>query len=78
MHEAGTVMWVTYVRSILCDNGFEQIWLFGCGVEKRRFYETKNVTLILAQNTNKQINHGCVITWIQVTAVIKRPLQELF
>eukprot|EP00745_Piridium_sociabile_P009560 TRINITY_DN16703_c0_g1_i6.p1 TRINITY_DN16703_c0_g1~~TRINITY_DN16703_c0_g1_i6.p1 ORF type:complete len:109 (-),score=6.00 TRINITY_DN16703_c0_g1_i6:146-472(-) len=27
--------WVSHVKSILCENGFEQVWLFGCDREKR-------------------------------------------
>ena len=41
MHEGGAVTWVTHVKSILCDNGFEQVWLFGCGNEKYLFRELK-------------------------------------
>ena len=37
MHEAGAFTWVTHVKSILCDNGFEQVWLFG-GDEKMPFF----------------------------------------
>ena len=35
LHEKGVVTWVSYVKSILCNNGFEQVWIFGCGSEKR-------------------------------------------
>ena len=40
MHE-GAVTWVTHVKSILCDNGFEQVWLFSYGIEKYFFRELK-------------------------------------
>ena len=33
MHEKGHTTWVTHVKGILCENGFEQVWLFGCGNE---------------------------------------------
>ena len=26
----GKITWVTHIRNLLCDNGFEQVWLFGC------------------------------------------------
>ena len=29
MNEGRAVTWVTHVKSILCDNGLEQVWLFG-------------------------------------------------
>ena len=41
LHERGTVTWVTRIQSILCENGFEQVWLFGCGQEKLFFRELK-------------------------------------
>ena len=41
MHQNGHVTWVTYVREVLCANGFEQVWLFGCGNEKDFFKELK-------------------------------------
>ena len=26
----GKTTWVTHIRNVLCENGFEQVWLFGC------------------------------------------------
>lgn len=31
MHEKGHVTWVSRIKSLLCELGFEQVWLFGCG-----------------------------------------------
>ncbi len=33
LHEKGYVTWVTRIKTVLCNNGFEQVWLFGCGQE---------------------------------------------
>eukprot|EP00745_Piridium_sociabile_P043608 TRINITY_DN8944_c0_g1_i10.p1 TRINITY_DN8944_c0_g1~~TRINITY_DN8944_c0_g1_i10.p1 ORF type:complete len:1137 (-),score=123.12 TRINITY_DN8944_c0_g1_i10:208-3198(-) len=41
MHEKGHTTWVTRVKTILCDNGFEQVWLFGCGYEAGFIKELK-------------------------------------
>ena len=32
-HEKEYVTWVTGIKAVLCNNGFEQVWLFGCGQE---------------------------------------------
>ena len=31
LHNRGKTTWVSHVKSVLCNNGFEQVWLFGCG-----------------------------------------------
>ena len=33
MHNKGYTTWVTQIKSILYEYGFEQVWLFGCGSE---------------------------------------------
>ena len=33
--------WVSHIRSVLCYNGFEQVWLFGCRNDKIFFNELK-------------------------------------
>jgi hypothetical protein len=42
MHNQGKATWVSNVQSILCNNGFEQVWLFGCGNKKSFFVELKS------------------------------------
>ena len=42
MHEKGYKTWVTHIKSILCDNGFVQVWLFGCGNETGFIKELKD------------------------------------
>ena len=42
MHEKGHKTWVTRVKQILYEYGFEQVWLFGCGNEDRFFSEFKD------------------------------------
>ena len=39
LHEKGYVAWVTRIKTFLCNNGFEQVWLFGCGQEGPFFKE---------------------------------------
>ena len=34
LHNRGKATWASHVRNILVNNGFEQVWLFGCGSEK--------------------------------------------
>eukprot|EP00745_Piridium_sociabile_P003355 TRINITY_DN11989_c0_g1_i12.p1 TRINITY_DN11989_c0_g1~~TRINITY_DN11989_c0_g1_i12.p1 ORF type:complete len:194 (-),score=9.72 TRINITY_DN11989_c0_g1_i12:200-781(-) len=34
LHEREKVTWVTHIKSLLCQNGFGHVWLFGCGQEK--------------------------------------------
>ena len=31
LHNRGKTTWVSHVKLVLCNNGFEQTWLFGCG-----------------------------------------------
>ena len=31
LHNRGKTTWVSHVKLVLCTNGFEQVWLFGCG-----------------------------------------------
>ena len=31
LHNRGKTTWVSHVKLVLCNNGFEQVWLFGCG-----------------------------------------------
>ena len=31
LHNRGKTTWVSLVKLVLCTNGFEQVWLFGCG-----------------------------------------------
>ena len=31
LHNRGKTTWVPHVKLVLCNNGFEQVWLFGCG-----------------------------------------------
>ena len=33
LYEKGYVTWVSRVKAVLYNNGFEQVWLFGCGQE---------------------------------------------
>ena len=35
------MLWITKIRNVLCENGFEQVWLFGCGQEKPFFNELR-------------------------------------
>ena len=41
LHNNGSKNWVSQVELALCENGFEQVWLFGCGDEKRFCTEMK-------------------------------------
>jgi len=41
MHDRGTITWVSRVKTVLCGNGFEYVWMFGCGNEKSFFTELK-------------------------------------
>ena len=41
MHNKGHKTWVTHINNILCGNGFEQVWLFGCGNEIEFMKELK-------------------------------------
>ena len=41
LHEKGYVTWVTRIKTVLCNNGFEQVWLFGCGQEGPFFKELR-------------------------------------
>ena len=41
MQNRGKTTWVSHIRSILCYNGSEQVWLFGCGNGKIFFNELK-------------------------------------
>ena len=34
LHNKGSTTWVTHVHSLLNENGFQQVWLFGAGNEK--------------------------------------------
>lgn len=38
----GKTTWVTHIRNVLCENGFEQVWLFGCENVKMFCDEFKN------------------------------------
>ena len=31
LHDRGKTTWVSHVKLVLCNSGFEQVWLFGCG-----------------------------------------------
>ena len=31
LHNRGKTTWVSHVKLVLCTNGIEQVWLFGCG-----------------------------------------------
>ena len=31
LHNRGKTIWVPHAKLVLCNNGFEQLWLFGCG-----------------------------------------------
>ena len=33
LHEKGYVTWVTRIKALLCNNGFEQVWLVDFGQE---------------------------------------------
>ena len=33
LHEKRCVTWVTRIKAVLCNNGFEQVWLVDCGQE---------------------------------------------
>ena len=72
MHEAGAVALVTHAKSILCDTGFEQVWLFGCGDENCFLKEMKEKIVHL------------ILSWVKLSpgiklqAIIIQPLQELF
>ena len=35
MDSRGTMTWASRVKRFLCENGFQQVWLFGCGNEKQ-------------------------------------------
>jgi hypothetical protein len=35
MDENGYVTWATRIKMLLCENGFEMVWHFGCGNEKQ-------------------------------------------
>lgn len=41
LHEKGGITWVTHVKAVLCENGFYQVWMFGCGNERVFFAELK-------------------------------------
>ena len=41
LHDKGSKTWVSHVKTILCENGFEQVWLFGCDREKRFIKELR-------------------------------------
>jgi hypothetical protein len=41
LHNRGKTTWVSHVQNILLSNGFEQVWLFGCGNEKAFVCELK-------------------------------------
>ena len=41
-----------HIRSVLCYNGFEQVWLFGCGNDKIFFNELK-------ERLYSSFCHGC-------------------
>ena len=41
MQNRGKTAWVSHIRSVLSYNGFEQVWLFGCGHDKIFFNELK-------------------------------------
>jgi hypothetical protein len=41
LHEKGHCNWVSQVNTTLCENGFEQVWVFGCGNEKQFLRELK-------------------------------------
>ena len=41
LHEKGYVTWVTRIKTVLCNNGFKQVWLFGCGQEGLFFKELR-------------------------------------
>ena len=41
MQNRGKTAWVSHIKSVLCYNGFEQMWLFGCGNDKMFFNELK-------------------------------------
>ena len=41
MQNRGSTTWVSHVKSILCENGFERVWLFGCGNDTFFFTELK-------------------------------------
>ena len=30
LHNIGKTTWVSHVKLVLCNSGFEQVWLFGC------------------------------------------------
>ena len=40
-HNRGKTTWVSRVKNILVNNGFEQVWLFGCGNEKQFVFELR-------------------------------------
>ena len=42
LHNRGKTTWVSHVKNVLCENGFEQVWLFGCGDINRFFCEFKD------------------------------------
>ena len=41
MYNRSIITWVSHEKSILCYNGFEQVWLFGCGNDKAFFTKPK-------------------------------------
>lgn len=41
MHDKGHITWATRIKNILCEHGFEQVWLFGCGNETELMKELK-------------------------------------
>ena len=42
LHSRGKTTLMSHVRLVLCNNGFEQVWLFGCGNVKPFIKELEN------------------------------------
>ena len=47
MQNRGKTTWLSHIRSVLCYNGFEQVWLFGCGNDNIFFNELKGRFTVL-------------------------------
>ena len=57
MQNRGKTSWVSHIRSVLCCNGFEQVWLFGCGNDKIFFNELKErFTVLFAMDGRNTYN----------------------